>query len=311
MIKQPNSSPIDALVDLACRDGVDVRPTLLRVLTDLYVQKPIHSADEETQYLELALGLIDAVDEPTRAAVANSLSVYPAAPAAILERLGVATIAAPMPRAATAPNNLRETFFTASSDERRLILRNLEAGSVSHAALPANSEIVRLLENAALARNTGEFSRTLERALGVSADLASRITRDLCGEPIVVAARALGMKAAVLQRILLFMDPAIGQSVQRVYDLAQLFDELPRAAAERMLEIWRNGEGVTTSGAKAGVRERLWRRRRARPSRSVDTAGNAPARPAVRAYTINALGRGVVIRCLDGALSMSALAPTR
>ena len=50
------------------------------------------------------------------------------------------------------------------------------------------------------------------------------------------------MKAAVLQRILLFLDPAIGQSVQRVYDLAQLFDELPRASAERMLDIWRDGE---------------------------------------------------------------------
>ncbi len=51
--------PLDGLVDLACRDGVDIRPTLLRVLTDLYVQKPTHSADEETQYVELALGLIE------------------------------------------------------------------------------------------------------------------------------------------------------------------------------------------------------------------------------------------------------------
>jgi hypothetical protein len=51
--------PLDGLVDLACRDGVDIRPTLLRVLTDLYVQKPKHSAEEETQYAELALGLIE------------------------------------------------------------------------------------------------------------------------------------------------------------------------------------------------------------------------------------------------------------
>ena len=65
MTKVPPSlnSPLDGLVDLACRDGVDVRPTLLRVLTDLYVQKPTHSADEETQYVELALGLIDTVDD--------------------------------------------------------------------------------------------------------------------------------------------------------------------------------------------------------------------------------------------------------
>ncbi len=69
--------PLDGLVDLACRDGVDIRPTLLRVLTDLYVQKTTHSADEEIQYVELALGLIDAVDAPTCAAVAASLSCLP------------------------------------------------------------------------------------------------------------------------------------------------------------------------------------------------------------------------------------------
>ena len=51
------------------------------------------------------------------------------------------------------------------------------------------------------------------------------------------------MKAILLQRILMFLDPAIGQLVQWVYDLAQLFDELPRASAERMLEIWRQDEG--------------------------------------------------------------------
>ena len=54
---------------------------MLRVLTDLYVQKPSHSAEEEAQYVELALGLIDAVDAPTRGTVAASLSNYPGAPA--------------------------------------------------------------------------------------------------------------------------------------------------------------------------------------------------------------------------------------
>src|SRR5450759_4015274 len=79
--------PLDGLVDLACRDGVDIRPTLLRVLTDLYVQKPTHSADEETHYVELALGLIESADAATRAAVLASLSAYRAAPMAILRKL--------------------------------------------------------------------------------------------------------------------------------------------------------------------------------------------------------------------------------
>src|SRR5512147_913226 len=88
-MKSSAYTPLDSLVDLACRDGVDVRPTLLRVLTDLYVQKPTHSADEVTQYVELALGLIATVDDATRAPVTASLSRYPAAPPAVLAKLGI------------------------------------------------------------------------------------------------------------------------------------------------------------------------------------------------------------------------------
>jgi hypothetical protein len=91
-------------------------------------------------------------------------------------------------------------------------------------------------------RQPGEFARALASALGVAPALAERITRDASGEPVVVAARALGMKAAVLQRILLCLDPAIGHSVQRVFDLAQLFDELAPQTAARMLAIWRNAD---------------------------------------------------------------------
>ena len=77
----------------------------------------------------------------------------------------------------------------------------------------------------ALQRNPGEFSRILERALGISRNLAERITRDSSGEPIIVAAKAMGIKAAVLQRVLLFLNPVIGESAQRIYKLTILFDE--------------------------------------------------------------------------------------
>jgi hypothetical protein len=243
--------PLDSLVDLACRDGVDIRPTLLRVLTDLYVQKPVHSAEEETQYVELALGLIKAVDATTLAVVAERLAAYPAAPAAILGRLGIPSSrpAAPAPAQTAAKpaavDNLLEIFFAAKSEERRLILTNLEvtAEAVPQRQAPASSEVIRRLESAALRRNPGEFSRMLERALGVSRGLAERIAHDPSGEPIVVAARALGMTAAVLHRILLFFNPAIGQSVERVYDLANLYDELSPAVGERMITIWRGASG--------------------------------------------------------------------
>src|SRR5678815_5854737 len=80
MAKPSACVSVDSLVDFACRDGVDVRPTLARVLTDLYVQRPSHSGEEETQYVELVLGLIDSVDAKTRAAVAAKLRQYPKAP---------------------------------------------------------------------------------------------------------------------------------------------------------------------------------------------------------------------------------------
>ena len=73
---------------LSRREGVDIRPTLLRVLTDLYVQASAHSADEERQFIELTSRLIDEVDDATRAAVRARLAIYPGTPAEILGKLG-------------------------------------------------------------------------------------------------------------------------------------------------------------------------------------------------------------------------------
>jgi hypothetical protein len=243
MVKPSARVSLDSLVDLACRDGVDIRPTLLRVLTDLYVQKPAHGAEEETQYVELALGLIETVDAQTRAAVAATLSAYPGAPQAVLRKLAsLASLPEGFPgRSARESNDLLELFFAARPEERRLILVNLDvvAEPAAYRPMPAASELIRRLEYAALQGSPGEFARVLERALDISRELASRITRDYFGEPIVVAAKALGMQGAVLQRILLFLNPVIGQSVERVYQLSGLFDELKPAAAHHMLAIWR------------------------------------------------------------------------
>ena len=264
-----------------------------------------HSADEETQYVELALGLIEAVDDPTRATVAARLSTYPAAPVAILAMLGGAspqtgsqapaqseTKTAPKPKSR---NDLIELFFVANSEERRLILTNLDATAEmpAHRPVPASSEVIRRLENAALQRNPGEFSRMLEHALGIGRALAERIARDPSGEPIVVAAKALGMTGAVLQRILLFLNPAIGQSVERVYDLARLYDDLTPAAAERMLAIWRQPDVKSNPSRKlrtrlcigttsAATRAR-WRRRPATVPTAAASSSRRASKPATSA----------------------------
>jgi hypothetical protein len=233
---------IDGLFDLACRSGVDIRPTLLRVLTDLYVQKPSHTAEEVAQFTELARRLIDSVDPVTRAAVACRLAAYRHTPTDVLAALGHSIGEEPGPSPATSPpaeDDLTEAFFNADIFERRLILLNLDAPGVQAPMRPPAPETCRRLEEAALAGRTDEFARILESALLLPSPLAERIVSDPLGEPIAVAARALGMASDALQRILLFISPAIGQSVARVYELANLYNEITIHSAERMIAIWR------------------------------------------------------------------------
>jgi uncharacterized protein (DUF2336 family) len=228
---------LDGLFDLASREGVDIRPTLLRVLTDLYVQKSFHTREEETQYAELATGLIDAVDAATRECVRARLRDYPAAPAAVVCKLSVD---APFPQpAAPKGDDLVELFFSAASDERRLILSNL-VGSDGIRFAPASPERLARLEAAAMQRNASEFARLLRAPLHIAAHLADRIVQDASGEALVVAMKALGMGAPALQRVLLFLNPMIGNSVARVYELSALFDELSPEAATQMVALWRD-----------------------------------------------------------------------
>ncbi len=324
MNKLSSISPIDGLVDLACRDGVDVRPTLLRVLTDLYVQKPAHSAEEITQYVELALGLIDSVDDTTRAAVAASLSHYPAAPAAILAKLGLAdSVPAPLPAlpevaalpevtfapeatlvpeaappdgtpaqqstSSIAAASLTDVFLDAPPADRRLILANLDVIANPAALIaPLPDDKIARLEQAALHREPTSFARVLEQALGIDRELARRITEDDSGEPIVIMARALGIKAAVLQRVLLFLNPAIGRSVERVFDLAVLYDEISLATACHMVELWRQdapGAQAPHKGRYEPVYQedaRTVRRPLARESRRADPRETATPYKATR-----------------------------
>jgi hypothetical protein len=254
---------LDGLVKLSKRDGVDVRPTLLRVITDLYLQKPDHTKQESQQYERLALKLIDHVDAKTRATIAQKIAGYPNAPATVRQRLlkDYIKLRAPDEPAQAAPaaqpvkpsrskppvtskaaaQELSELFFSANAEERRLILLNLPYAPIAPAEplepTVAKSTIQRL-EAAALGHRIEVFARELEQALSISRALAHRMVTDPSGEPIVVAASALQMSAAVLQRILLCINPVISQSVQRVYDLALLHEDLKAASALRMIAIW-------------------------------------------------------------------------
>ncbi len=103
------------LLTLSRREGVDIRPTLLRVLTDLYVQTPAHTLDEERQFVALTSRLIDEVDDATRAAVRARLSVYSSTPAG--DR-GQARIECPRPRHFCRPRSASTGPAAASSPRR-------------------------------------------------------------------------------------------------------------------------------------------------------------------------------------------------
>jgi hypothetical protein len=278
-----NLDGMTGLAGLADRTGVDIRPTLLRVLTDLYIQKAAHTPHEDHHYTELALRLIDVVDESTRIAVAVRLNKHPGAPKAVLERLaqlaprsadlaqqgsielfvtetsleddlGIFEPAAPTallpsradhkPAAAEMPLPVdyiaqREAFFSAAPEDRRLILMNLVHVAEQDVALAQETNIIRYLEQAALAGRAQEFTTLMQQGLGVSRALSRRIVSDALGEPFVVSAKALAMPTDVFQRILMSLNPAIGQSVDRVFELSDLFLELPLSSALHLVAIWR------------------------------------------------------------------------
>jgi hypothetical protein len=256
-------------------DAADRTAALLYTLTDLYVLKPTHSPEEERQFTELAIRLIDAVDIPTRLVVAQRLQRYEQAPRAVLQHLegGVpATVETPSPSLADGfsatmptepetadpsqhpdarrdPNTLAaeaaeliELFFTADTSARKLILQNIDLAPIAPAE-PLHEaharEAARRLEVAALARSPYEFATILVGTLGITQTLAVRIAQDPSGEPLIVAARALAVPTDILQRIVLFLNPAVGESVERVYDLIRLHDEIAPETARRMVTVWR------------------------------------------------------------------------
>jgi hypothetical protein len=111
----------------------------------------------------------------------------------------------------------------------------------------------------------------------ISREQARRIARDELGEPVVVAGKALSVPRDALYRILMFVNPAVGHSVERVHALAALYDEMTAPAAEGMLAIWQALE--RSDHARAEHRPLASddeARSRARPSTSAHRSPAAP-----------------------------------
>ena len=66
---------------------ITAKPVLMRITTDLFVAKRVHSADEIIQFQEIALHLVSAIDSPELLPVAEKLVRHPDTPKAILQAL--------------------------------------------------------------------------------------------------------------------------------------------------------------------------------------------------------------------------------
>ena len=299
----------DGLMTLSRREGVDIRPTLLRVLTDLYVQASTHTEDEARQFVELTSRLIDQVDDATRAAVRARLAVYPGTPIQVLRQLGLKPshpdqrvplaqeIAAELnpaspipaiPSAAPRINAPRDVqlrmasnlsmqpadaaeisgmFFGAGPSERVLILHNLSDTPLKASPrIPAHraARAIETLEMAAFAPDVENFTLEVSESLILPWRVSAQVVNDAGGEPLACAAKALAMPSPVFQRVLLFLKPEFGTSVNIVYRLSRLYDTLSERSALIMLAAWR---GSTMAIARARYRPSLYddERNRARP----------------------------------------------
>lgn len=78
---------VQRLIGLARSNGIDVRPTLLRVIVDQFVAEPAHSAAEVTRFGELVVNLLPKASEADRALVAAKLARHRQTPALVARRL--------------------------------------------------------------------------------------------------------------------------------------------------------------------------------------------------------------------------------
>jgi hypothetical protein len=316
MTTPPLFSGFDGLMNLSRREGVDIRPTLLRVLADLYVQTTTHSEQEARQFVELTSRLIDQVDDATRAAVRARLALYPATPAPVLKHLGLKPSPADQPvplarkipspsipetavahESAKAPSEaqLRMTsnlsmqptdaaeisglFFGAGSAERVLILHNLSETPLKASPRipgPRAERAIEALEMAAFVADVENFTLELGETLILPWKIANQVVNDPTGEPLACAAKALGMPSPVFQRVLLFLKPEIGTSVHTVYRLSRLYDTLKERSALIMLAAWR---GSTVAVTRARYRSALYDDERSR-ARSATTQTRTASQPA-------------------------------
>jgi len=233
----------------------------LRVLTESLRAGPARiAATEERQFVELTSRLIDQVDDATRAAVRARCDLS-GTPAEVLSKLGLkpsrpdrhvaahprnsrkpvrAAAAKPMSEAqlrmasnlSMQPKDAAEIsdmFFRASGSERALILHNLADTPLrASARIPAAraARAIETLEMAAFAADLENFTLEIGEALILPTRIAAQVSTIPAASPWLARPGRSTCRATVFQRVLLFLKPEFGSSVNHVYRLSRLYDRL-------------------------------------------------------------------------------------
>jgi hypothetical protein len=120
----------------------------------------------------------------------------------------------------------------------------------------------------------------LRQLVGLPANVVERVMGDPSADALVALCRALELPFNRTSRIVLFLNPQIGASVQQVFALAGGFEDIAPAAARRLVAAWCELM-IGEVPAAAPVAARPARDPRTAPPRILRAATPArPARPA-------------------------------
>ncbi|GEP10860.1 hypothetical protein [Methylobacterium gnaphalii] len=230
------------LIELSRDPGLDLKPVILRVQTDLFLAAPIRDRAVLSSFASLATGLISTVDEETLLTVARKLAPCPETPQAVLAAL-----------AARGGEACREVIDSAVVLEPSVIAAALESGADIGAAIAARAERdLRSRRSPAAPTQPATSDAALDRA-GFD-DLMNRARQD--GDVAAALLARSDIAAADLAPLWLHAEPAVRLKIhEAVAATAALRSHppAPRGLGETLTGLSRNGDVKGFTAALAGA----------------------------------------------------------
>ena len=195
---QPITSPeLQGLVAIAREQGLDMKPILLRVLTDLYVAADHHTPDEVVQFQDIAGTLAGQVDRDSALIAACKLAGYPGTPVAVGEAF-----------VARGDDAARIILADADWLPRTIVLAQAATGDrVLAAAVAARTDVDAPLARLLLARRDPLIDTTLaaNTAVSLADDVKQELLLRACDEDAIAAALLSRSDLAGPDRAVLFL----------------------------------------------------------------------------------------------------------